>query len=193
MRSRLPAAAGGDFDLTPATESALDHLATAARAGDAAARNVLYDRLAFKIARFARASRVAYHLEPDEVTSEAFLVLADIVDEWLGTYFGRYFLLVYPWRLRQALRRAAGARFPRRLAADSLALVLDDDRAADLAGRLAELEAGLGPAERRLLRARVLDGATIAELAAATGLPRRTVQRRWRALVASLRLAWTEP
>lgn len=187
-------AEAGDFELTPALEAALDELATAARAGDPAARNALYQALAFKIARFIRSSRrVAGGLEPDELTSEAFLTLADLIAAWPGRTFGRFFLLAYPFRLRRALRRAAGRPSWHRPSLEEAATIAAPNGDLALAAGLAELETGLGPADRRLLRARVLHDLTVAELTAVTGLPPRTTQRRWRALVAALRLAEAKP
>jgi RNA polymerase sigma factor (sigma-70 family) len=195
MRSSVMPDDAGDFDLTPELEARLDQLATAAQAGDIGARNELYALLAFKINRFARVSRrarAAQRLEPDEVASEAFLVLARLIDDWSGQHFGRYFLSAFPQRLRCALagrRTGSWAASYQSTATDLIETLADHDTAADLACALVELEAGLLPKERRLLRHRVIDGMTVDEMAAATGLSRRTLQRRWRAVVSTLRLS----
>lgn len=179
---------GGDFDLTPAIEAAIDRLARAAR-DDPAARNALYAALDLKIARFL----APYRGRPTpvgefaELQQEAFLVFAGLVADWTGEgSFARFFLGFFPWRLRHVIE-AHARRWPR----DRILLVRGDDlldlRAgpppeADLALQLGPL----GAEERRLLALRLVEGRPLTEIAPLLGWSRRTTFRRWRALLERL-------
>ena len=195
MRSSNLPAEPGDFDLTPELEADLDRLAVAAR-DDPDARNALYERLRFKIERFTRAQRnVAPWLEPDELTSEAFLVLADLAIGWRGQHFGRYFLVAFPLRLHRTLRHtrhqppgepdeeptADAERAP-------IERVVHDPRL-ELALRIIDLETVLTLEERLLLRRRLRDDASLPTLAARMGVSLRTLQRRWQTIVRIMRLS----
>jgi DNA-directed RNA polymerase specialized sigma24 family protein len=177
--------------LTPAEVDDLNRLATAARRGRAAARNQLFARLAGPIGQMTfRRRRLCRGLEPDEVTSETFLALADLLDAWPGDRFDRFFQEHYG---RCLWRRLAALRWPGR---GILPLAPwhqeqpDPEAAAVLA--VAELAVGLTPAEGWLLLSR-LRGASLADLATRLGVSRRTLERRWRAAARTLRAAWPSP
>jgi RNA polymerase sigma factor (sigma-70 family) len=180
----------GDFELTPEVEAALDALARAAR-HDAAARNELYAALELKIARFLAPyrGRTTAAGEFEDLAQEAFLVFVDLVAGWRGEgSFARYFLGFFPWRLRHAVE-AHERRWPvgRRLvrASDRALARRAGDPLADLAPALdlAAAAAALTPAERRLLRCRLLEDRRIEDAARRLGWSRRTAYRRWHALL----------
>ncbi len=178
------ATVGGDFDLTPAIEAAIDRLARAAR-DDPAARNELYAALELKIARFLapyRKRRTPVG-EFAELEQEAFLVFAGLVADWTGAgsfarYFLGFFLAAAP---RHRGPRAALAPRPHRAAAGDELLDLHE-------GLLPEIDPALqfgplGAEERLLLVLRLMEGWSLAEIAPRLGWSRRTTFRRWRALL----------
>lgn len=179
---------GGDFDLTPAIEAAIDRLARAAR-DDPAARNELYAALELKIARFLapyRRRRTPVG-EFAELEQEAFLVFAGLVADWTGAgSFARYFLGFFPWRLRHVIE-AHARRWPR----DRIVL-LPGDELLDLdEGLFPEIDPALqfgplGAEDRLLLVLRLMEGWSLTEIAPRLGWSRRTTFRRWRALLARL-------
>ena len=176
----------GHLALTPDLRATLNALAAAARDGDRAARDQVYARLTPTIAQFGhRFRRFGPALEPDEITSVAFLVFVDVIASWPGTDFAPYFLRVFPLRLRRELARLVSMPS----AEPATGETPDADLAPRLAVDLIELEAGLPPAARWLLRERLLGDRPLAQLAARHGIPLRTLKRRWRELVALLRLA----
>lgn len=180
-----------ELDLTPAEGDDLARLATAARHGSAAARNQLFARLADPIGQVVRRRRrLCRGLEPDEVTSETFLALADLLAAWPGDRFDRFFQTQYS---RCLWRRLAALRWPGR---GIVSLAPWDQARPDpetaLALAVAELATGLAPLERWLLCSR-LRGASLADLAARLGVSRRTLERRWRAAVQTMRAAWPAP
>ena len=175
---------GGDFDLTPAIEAALDRLARAAR-DDPAARNELYAALELKVARFLapyRRRRTPVG-EFAELEQEAFLVFAGLVADWTGAgSFARYFLGFFPWRLRHVIE-AHARRWPR----DRIVLLPGDELLDPHEGLLPEIDLALqfgplGPEERLLLVLRLVEGWSLTEIAHRLGWSRRTTFRRWRAL-----------
>jgi len=186
-RVRPPVA--GDFELTPAVETAIDALALAGRpgrAGAAAARNELYEALELKIARFLAPYRWR-HLalgEFADIEQEAFLIFARLVADWPGVgSFARYFLGFFPWRLRHAVA-AHERRWPRERLAP-----LDDALPAHHFWEELELATQLGPLEgweRRLLSLRLLEERSLEEVAPHFGWSRRTAYRRWRELLTRL-------
>lgn len=178
----------GHLALTPPDRRALNRLATAAQRGDRGARDQLHALLTPTIVAFGRRSwPIGSALEPDEVTNVAFLVLVEVIADWPGADFGSYFLCVFPRRLRRAL----GQVIVGPPAAPAAIEVPDPDPAARLARELIELAADLTPAQRWLLGERVVADRSLAEIARQSGLPLRTLKRRWREVVALLRLAWT--
>jgi hypothetical protein len=174
------------LDLDPARAAEITALAAAAKAGGADARNRLFAELAAPIRRLAdRLARFHRDLEPDEMTSESFLALADLIDRWDGVApFDRAVEERYD---RCLARRLAALRWPGRgvRPLPPWDLPAPDPEAA-FGQALAEWTGRLTPAERRLLLARV-GGAAPGRLAAEMGISRRTLERRWAALVAALR------
>ncbi len=193
----------GDDDLTPELDRALTGAAAAARAGDAAARAALHAALAAKIDRFATRylswtwSRSAPRRDGrlwdgEDLVQEGFVILVDLVAAWPGgDSFGSYFFAHFPWRLQEAARRLfdpRGREVVGHVAETRLTLLQDGSAAA--AEALAQLEAiaaALPPSDADLLRWRLRDGEAFAPIALRLGVDRRTVYRRWTALLAELR------
>lgn len=188
-------APGGDFELTPAVEAALDALARAGR-DDPAARNELYAALGFKIARFLAPYRRRHAAAGEfaDLEQDTFPIFAALVADWPETgSFARYFLGFFPWRLRHRVEA-----YERRWPLDRLAIV-DTEDVPDPWDRFAmELDPAtlVGPLdadERRLLAARVVEDRSLDEAAARFGWSRRTTFRRWRALRDRLAREVAEP
>jgi hypothetical protein len=156
-------------------------LALAARAGDASARNDLFACLADPIAAVVRRHRrFWWPLEPDEVTSESFLALADLLDYWPDLPFRAFFQDAYPLLLR---RRLLAGRWPNGRTRPLLPIDLNQTSAAAvLELDLIEQTCDLQPLARWLVEWRVA-GLPAADLAPALGCSPRQAQRRWRAIV----------
>jgi DNA-directed RNA polymerase specialized sigma24 family protein len=175
----------------PAQAAEIERLAAAARGGDAEARNALFAALADAIRQaVVRRRSLCAGLERDEVTSETFLALADLLDRWVGDDFAAAFGRLYGCCLTRRLARwrhsgrAADPHAPEELPS------CDGESA--LARTIAELPIPLTANERWLLEQRAA-GASVAGLARALGVNRRTVARRWRRLALRLRRAGATP
>jgi DNA-directed RNA polymerase specialized sigma24 family protein len=176
---------------TPAQAADLERLAAAAGAGSAEARNDLFAALAGPIGQaVARRRSLCSFLERDEVTSETFLALADLLDCWPGDDFAAAFARLYG---RCLTRRLARWRRPGR---DAEPLPPEElpspDGEAALARAIAELPTDLTATERWLLEQKVA-GASMAGLARELGVSPRTVDRHWRALALRLRGSLSPP
>ncbi len=207
----LALAAGIDADV----EAHLSRLVLAAQTGSVAARNEIHALLRVKIGRWVEREWLAIRnrtliVEPGDVHGEAFLVLADLVEQWPGVGgFGAYVMRVFPWRLRAAVREQAG--LPVRLRQTTghggwLGPVdtSEDTGTTPVAGLLAEqtwlaeeaislleaLSAGLDEPDRLLLVWRVRDGQTMTEIARRLGLSRRQIHRRWDRITDWIRTEW---
>lgn len=173
---------------TPAQAAELTRLARSARDGDATARNELFARLADPIGGAAAERwRLCLELEPDEVTSETFLALADLLDAWPEVRFDRFFQEMYGLCLT---RRLVALRWPGRRQAPLLEAALGaTDPGVELVQIMADLSAGLTPDEHWLLGER-LAGRPLGEAATTRVWSRRTLERRWRALSTRLARRW---
>lgn len=168
--------------LLPADTAGLTDLATAARDGAAAARNALFAELAAPIAACVQAHRaLCRRLEPDEVTSETFLALADLLDLWPDVPFRAFFQDVYGLCLhrRLALVQPGHPRW-QPLNPDQWGQPAPPDPS--LAPAVTRLTRELPPVELALLEGRA-DGIPLTELAPRLGVSLRQAQRYWRALV----------
>ena len=196
----VPLLAAGD-ELTPEREHFLTALAHAARAGDRAARDALYLALLAKIDRFvagcgrlaatgAGPQRDGIPCDAEDLAQEAFPLFVDVVAAWPGDApFGPYFLAHFPWRLRSVWRSlAASRRLEIPIPPSWITLLHDGTVAAEEARvRLEALAADLPPPDGVILLDHVRDGESLGRIARRLGLSRRTVTRRWQALVAELR------
>ena len=181
----------GDFDATPEIEARIDALATRAQL-DTAARNALYDALAFKIDRFVRRYWFRHRgrlvlCTRDDIGQEAFLVFCDLVMRWPArdSFLG-YFLSRFPYRLARAIDViergwAAGRLTPLDLS-DGL-----EPGTRDAVG-LTEIGVGLSPRDRLVLSLRVDHGLRFAEIAALLDVHPRTVRRSWARITRAVRL-----
>lgn len=179
------------LDATPAQATDLERLAAAARAGSAEARNDLFATLAGPIGQaVARRRSLCYFLERDEVTSETFLALADLLAGWSGDDFAAAFARLYGRCLTRRLARW------RRSGKGVETLTPEEtpspDGEAALARAIAELPTPLTATERWLLEQKVA-GASMARLARELGMSPRTADRRWRALALRLRQSLSPP
>lgn len=181
-----------DADPTPDVARALTALAVAARAGDRDALAVLYTSLEPKISRFVRRYRgwAGGSWDADDVSQEAYLALAGLVDQWSGVGpFLPYFFACYRFRLRDAIRKLDG---PAQRETWGVATVCLSDQRTEEAFALAEVSAdlaALSASDRALLVRRAWDGERVGEIADQTRVHRRTVHRRWGRLRSELREA----
>ncbi len=204
-----------DADLDMAVEQRLSRLVLAAQTGSADARNEIHALLRVKIGRWVDREWLAIRdrteiVEPGDVAGEAFLVLADLIEQWPGAGgFGAYVMRVFPWRLRAAVREQAG--LPVRLRQTSgdggwlgPVAVTDGHGETPVAGLLAEttwlaqqavtlleaLSASLDETDRLMLVWRVRDGQSMTAIARRLGMSRRTAHRRWERLTEWIRAEW---
>jgi RNA polymerase sigma factor (sigma-70 family) len=188
-------------------EAELTRLALAARAGDAGARDLVYQALTPSINRMvAGCARLTWAADcprrdgrpwdREDLAQEAYLIFNDLVRAWSGVGpFTPYLFAYFPWRLRNAWRRlrpdrprgVAIGRHGSELAADASAVA---DEAAVLLEALADL---LPEVERIILLAHIRDGLTLAEIARRLGLRPRQVGRRWLGIKGWLRGESTRP
>ncbi len=193
-----------DADLSEEIEEDLSRLVLAAQTGSAAARNDIYWLLHVKIGRWVDREWLAIRdrslvVEPGDVHGEAFVVLADLIDQWPGDGgFGAYVMRVFPWRLRAAVREQAGLPVRLRQAVGhggwsgsltlrertgetpTTGLAAEQSWLAEQAVYLLEaLAEPLNEPDRLLLIWRVRDGETMTTIAQRLGQNRRTLHRRW--------------
>jgi len=185
-------------EITPDVDRVLTVVAHEAQSGDIAARNALYTACQPKIARFTRRYAFASggtHRFPafdfDDVAQEAFLVFADLIDDWPGgDSFCAYFLGHFPWQLRNALRRLAAANrtSPDCATSTSVYLLADGSAAASEAvALLRAIAVRLPEPDGAILLWRLLDGESYGAIARRLGTSRRTVARAWTRITADLR------
>ena len=184
--------------ISPEIDRVLGKAARAAVSGDAAARDALFAAFQPRFERSirrcqrvwagqSRQSVVEDAIEADDIAQEAYLVFVDLLQTWPGGDSVSAFLCArFPWRLHDATRtwRRPGA---------SLALVrVSAGRAEDnhaLAALIDEVTADLDPSTRDMLRWRVFERLTFADIARRAGVSKRTVSRRWDELMVELRSA----
>ncbi len=204
-----------DADLDRAVEERLSDLVLAAQTGGAAARNEIYTLLRVKIGRWVEREWWAIRdrtatVEPGDIHGEAFVVLADLIEQWPGEGgFGAYVMRVFPWRLRAAVRQQAGLPVRLRQAPggggwQGPVSAPEDDGETVVAGLLAEetwlaeqaitlleaLSEMLEETDRQMLVWRIRDGQTMTEIARRLGLNRRTAHRRWERITTWIRTEW---
>ena len=180
--------------IPPEIDRLLARAARAAITGDASARDALF--AAFQ-PRFERSIRrcqrcwdgrsrntVEHAYERADIAQEAYLVFVDLLQTWPGGGSISAFLCArFPWRLNDAIR---SWRRPGR-AGDAPATVPDrsgDD--GELAGLIDEITADMPVLTREMLRWRVFERLTFAEIARRAGVSKRTVNRRWDEFVIEL-------
>jgi RNA polymerase sigma factor (sigma-70 family) len=184
-----------DDELSAALERRLLPTIQRAHAGCADARDALYIAFRPKLERFTRRIRVPRLGERrvglwdrDDVEQEAWLVFAEIVDQWdPGRPFGPYVVATFPWRLRDAIYRGIARRgVPPRMTTVPIGeqhWLHDGSAAANEAQVLLDALAARLPAlQGAILRRHVGAGETLTEIARDLAVSRRTVTRQWRAV-----------
>lgn len=204
-----------DAEIDAAVEARLSGLVLAAQTGSYAARNEIHALLLVKIRRWVEREWLMIRdrtatVEVGDVHGEAFLVLADLIEQWPGAGgFGAYVMRVFPWRLRAAVRQQAGLPVRLRQTSRTGGWLATVDLAVDpgetqISGLLAEqswlaeqaislletLSADLDEPDRLLLVWRVRDGQTMTEIARRLGLSRRQLHRRWDRITEWIRTEW---
>lgn len=188
----------GDFEMSPDLDAKLSALALRART-DRVACEELFVLLAFKTARFCRRFR-GWSLAPwtyDDIVQEAFLAFDDLLRVWKpidSTHgpagFGFYYLRVYPLRLTDRVRAILRTRrdAPTILPWDPGIDVrhepgnpLSDIETQDILQRIC---GHLNAADATILLGRVAGNDDMNVVAAAAGVSRRTLYRRWKKIAA---------
>lgn len=191
----------GDFALTREIDADLSWQALLAR-DDPAVRDALFGLLAFKINRFCSRFR-RWNLRPweiDDVRQEAYLAFIEVLNGWrpipgasVPAGFGYYFMRVYPLRLNDRVRLIVRTRRDR--LTPSTWSESDDDRLdpgemerdIETLAFVIELSAQLDAADARILLLRTADDLAPDEIAARTGISRRTFYRRWKGIADTIR------
>jgi RNA polymerase sigma factor (sigma-70 family) len=181
-----------DQPVTPRQDAMLTGLARRARAGDRDASDLLWRAFAPKLEpAILRCGGMTWQVEwprrdgrpwaLDDLRQEAWLTFNDLIADWSGEgSFIPYAVAFFPWRLRNALRRLGPPRRRAPLPAAAAASgecgeLLDAEEEA----LFAAVTAALSPEDAAVLRLRVLDGASLGEIARSRGVSRRTMARRW--------------
>ena len=188
-------------DPTADTERALAAAAVAARAGDRAARDAIFqalgpkiDRMAAREARRAAATGGALRdgrpWDREDLGQEAYCLLVELIAAWPGDGpFVPYALAYLSWRLADTRRRWTARRRieTHPVAARDEALADESAAAEEALARLAAIAARLPAIEGELLRGIVGRGDHPAAVARRLGIDRRTANDRWAALKIELR------
>ena len=182
-------------------EAALTRLALAARAGDRAARDALYQALTPNLDRMTRVSarltwaaacprRDGRPWDREDLGQEAFLVFTDLIAAWSGEgAFTPYLFAYFPWRLRNVWRNLRPDRPHGEVIRNARPeLAVDHGAAAEEARVLLDVLASRLPAgDRAILLAHVRDGVALAAIARHLGVRPWQVRRRWLAIKRWLR------
>ena len=158
--------------------------ALAAKAGDRAARNALFDTFRPEMARFvARYTGRAYESAAwglEDVHQESFLVFVEVLGSWPGSGdFVAYFYAVFPKRLATAVRRLDGSQPWIRY---GIAVEGSDDPSQRLESRamLNDFVGLLSPLERRILALHAWESLALPDVARHAGLSLDDTRRHWR-------------
>ena len=191
----------GDFELTFECDADLTRRALLAR-DDPSERDTLFRLLAFKINRFCSRFR-RWNLLPweiDDVRQEAYLAYVDVLNGWRPipsesgpAGFGYYFMRVYPLRLSDRVRRVVQTRRDR--PAPSIWSADDDERPdpsemerdMETMAFIMEMTARLDATQARILLLHTAADLAPNDVAARTGISRRTFYRRWKEIAATIR------
>jgi RNA polymerase sigma factor (sigma-70 family) len=192
--------------VSPTQDAVLTALARRARHGDRDARELLWRAFSPMLEpvlrrsgrmtwRPAWARRDGRPWELDDVRQEAWLVFSDLVDAWSGDgSFIPYVTAYFSWRLHAAMRRLEPPR--RSVPLSYASRVVDNVRRLDGvedAELLAAMAAALPPPDADLLRLRVAEGASVADIACRLGVSRRTIARRWKRIQRVARALLDQP
>lgn len=180
-----------DAPVSPADDLLVTGLARHARLGDREARDLLWRAFAPRLEpALLRCARLTYQSDwarrdgqpwaREDLRQEAWLVFAELIDDWNGAgSFVPYITAYFPWQLRKAIQRLGPA--PRRAPVAALRgpSVSDTLRDAECTALLAMIDEALSPLESTILTLRVRDDARIGAIARRLNLSRRTIDRHW--------------
>jgi len=191
----------GDFALTPEIDADLSSRALRSQ-HDPAERDVLFSLLAMKINRFCARFR-RWNLRPweiDDVRQEAYVTFVDVLNGWRpipGTDspsgFSYYFMRVYPGRLNDRVVGIVGTRRGRPTPSawheerDDRVDPDEMERDIETLAYIMDLSASLDAANAKILLLRAADDLTPDDIAAQTGISRRTYYRRWQGIADTIR------
>ncbi len=191
----------GDFALTPEIDADLSHRALRSQR-DPAERDALFRLLSMKINRFFSRFR-RWNLRPweiDDVRQEAYITCVDVLNGWrpapgdeAPAGFSYYFMRVYPGRLNDRVVGIIGTRRGRPIPAawreerDERIDPNEMERDIETLAYIMDLSANLDAANARILLLRTADGLTPDDIAARTGISRRTYYRRWKGIADKIR------
>lgn len=190
----------GDFALTPEIDADLSCRALRAQR-EPAERDILFNLLALKINRFCARFR-RWNLRPweiDDVRQEAYVTFVDVLNGWrpitsdgAPSGFSYYFMRAYPGRLNDKVVSIVGTRRGRPTPAtwheerDDRIDPAEMERDIEMLAYIMELSASLDAANARILLLRTADDLTPDDIAARTGISRRTYYRRWKRIAATI-------
>lgn len=168
-------------------------VALAAMDGDRAARDALFAAFAPRLEPIVRRTSSWISrgpvgvVEADDVPQEAYLVFVGLIERWSGSRsFTGYVTHAFPFALKAALRRLD--RLPMTALAPDGSDLADGSAAGEEAIALLEvIAADLDERDSWMLLGRIRDGRTLAAMSRERGISRRTAQRDWARLIASLR------
>jgi RNA polymerase sigma factor (sigma-70 family) len=184
-----------DFAESDENLATIETLAGRAREGDREAAANLYFALVAKINRFARryGARVleeGYELE--DLYQEAYVVFAEFLPDWNGDCFFRFFLGVFPFRLRRHFtkitgnhRRAQVVYLTTEELESALNRLVETDTSFETAN-LWDCFSALTPWQRQVALYRVENDLTFAQIATRLGINRVRAFRIWKRACASI-------
>ncbi len=199
--SQLARESLGDFAL--ATEIDADLSLRALRSQfDPVERDILFNLLTLKINRFCSRFR-RWNLRPwefDDVRQEAYMAFVDVLNGWrpipggdAPAGFAYYFMRVYPLRLTDRVQHVVGTRRGRPRSS-IWSEELDDrvdpsemEQDIETLAYIMDLSARLDAANARILLLRTADDLGPDDVAAQTGISRRTYYRRWKGIADTIR------
>ena len=191
----------GDFALTSQIDADLSCRAILAR-DDPAVRDALFSLLALKINRFCSRFR-RWNLRPweiDDVLQEAYITYVDVLNGWRPISgaddpagFSYYFMRVYPGRLNDRVVSIVGTRRGRPAPVswhderDDRLDPAEMERDIETLAFIMDLSADLDADNARILLLRTADDLSPDDIAAQTGISRRTFYRRWKGIADTIR------
>jgi RNA polymerase sigma factor (sigma-70 family) len=184
-----------DFTESDENMAAIANLAGRARKGDREAAEGLYFALLLKINRFARryGSRVMQEgYEVEDLYQEAYIVFDGFLRDWSGEEFYRYFLGVFPFRLRRHFtkitgngRRAQVVYLTTEELESALHRLVETDSSFESAN-LWDCFSALTPWQRQVALYRIENDMTFAQIAAKVGINRVRAFRIWKRACAGI-------
>jgi RNA polymerase sigma factor (sigma-70 family) len=187
----LPVIGPNDVIL-PTFDQSLGDFALRAQTGDREARDALYLAFRPKLSKMLTGVRAPFApagaeglWTREDIEQEGYLAFVELIEAWTGEVtFTAYVLSRFTYRVRDVIQRGIGrpsapprhVTVPIQVAAGMPAFQAQTAEAdAVMEGLLAMLK----PPLDQVLARRVIDGASISQIAAELGVSRRTVSRYW--------------